>query len=124
MYVSNLFDSSHTLTLDIPLPKLGALPLVQRLLLLPHISEPQGEEPDMAGRQRRRARRLWTAVVAAPAPPPPHRAGNGLDSRTGGGSSVQRCCLAGGAAPTFTYHRFWAQADIALAMGSYAELLE
>ncbi|GAA4786301.1 glycoside hydrolase family 48 protein [Streptomyces ziwulingensis] len=32
--------------------------------------------------------------------------------------------LAGGAAPTFTYHRFWAQADIALALGSYAELLE
>ncbi|CAL9637355.1 hypothetical protein SUDANB176_06253 [Streptomyces sp. enrichment culture] len=32
--------------------------------------------------------------------------------------------LKGGAAPTFTYHRFWAQADIALAMGSYAELLE
>jgi hypothetical protein len=32
--------------------------------------------------------------------------------------------LQGGAAPTFTYHRFWAQADIALAMGSYAELLE
>ncbi|WP_445528035.1 glycoside hydrolase family 48 protein [Streptomyces cyslabdanicus] len=32
--------------------------------------------------------------------------------------------LKGGAAPVFTYHRFWAQADIALAMGSYAELLE
>lgn len=32
--------------------------------------------------------------------------------------------LEGGAAPAFTYHRFWAQADIALAMGSYAELLE
>ncbi|MGW1269504.1 glycoside hydrolase family 48 protein [Streptomyces sp. NPDC002491] len=32
--------------------------------------------------------------------------------------------LAGGAAPVFTYHRFWAQADIAMAMGSYAELLE
>lgn len=32
--------------------------------------------------------------------------------------------LAGGAAPQFTYHRFWAQADIALAMGAYAELLE
>lgn len=32
--------------------------------------------------------------------------------------------LAGGAAPSFTYHRFWAQADIALAMGSYAELFE
>ncbi|MFI5980317.1 glycoside hydrolase family 48 protein [Streptomyces sp. NPDC051555] len=32
--------------------------------------------------------------------------------------------LAGGAAPVFTYHRFWAQADIALAMGSYADLLE
>lgn len=32
--------------------------------------------------------------------------------------------LAGGAAPSFTYHRFWAQADIALAMGSYADLLE
>ncbi|MCF3136596.1 glycoside hydrolase family 48 protein [Streptomyces olivochromogenes] len=32
--------------------------------------------------------------------------------------------LAGGAAPSFKYHRFWAQADIALAMGSYAELLE
>ncbi|MEU9270827.1 glycoside hydrolase family 48 protein [Streptomyces sp. NPDC048251] len=31
--------------------------------------------------------------------------------------------LAGGAAPVFTYHRFWTQADIALAMGSYAELL-
>ncbi|MFE1911222.1 glycoside hydrolase family 48 protein [Streptomyces anandii] len=32
--------------------------------------------------------------------------------------------LEGGAAPVFTYHRFWAQADTALAMGSYAELLE
>ncbi|MBE8475578.1 glycoside hydrolase family 48 protein [Streptomyces justiciae] len=32
--------------------------------------------------------------------------------------------LKGGAAPVFTYHRFWVQADIALAMGSYAELLE
>ncbi|MFF8383261.1 glycoside hydrolase family 48 protein [Streptomyces kanasensis] len=32
--------------------------------------------------------------------------------------------LKGGAAPVFTYHRFWAQADIALAMGAYAELLE
>jgi chitodextrinase len=32
--------------------------------------------------------------------------------------------LRGGAAPTFTYHRFWAQADIALAMGAYAELFE
>ncbi len=28
--------------------------------------------------------------------------------------------LKGGAAPVFTYRRFWAQADIALAMGSYA----
>ncbi|MEU1800591.1 glycoside hydrolase family 48 protein [Streptomyces sp. NPDC019937] len=32
--------------------------------------------------------------------------------------------LKGGAVPSFTYHRFWAQADIALAMGSYAELFE
>ncbi|HEY8985160.1 MAG TPA: glycoside hydrolase family 48 protein [Streptomyces sp.] len=32
--------------------------------------------------------------------------------------------LAGGAAPSFTYHRFWAQSDIALALGAYAELLE
>jgi hypothetical protein len=32
--------------------------------------------------------------------------------------------LAGGAAPTFVYHRFWAQADIAIALGAYAELLE
>ncbi|MGQ4415220.1 glycoside hydrolase family 48 protein [Streptomyces sp. SAS_269] len=32
--------------------------------------------------------------------------------------------LKGGAAPVFSYHRFWAEADIALAMGSYAELLE
>ncbi|MFF0779614.1 glycoside hydrolase family 48 protein [Streptomyces sp. NPDC003720] len=32
--------------------------------------------------------------------------------------------LKGGAAPVFTYHRFWAEADVALAMGSYAELLE
>ncbi|OAH15371.1 glycoside hydrolase family 48 protein [Streptomyces jeddahensis] len=32
--------------------------------------------------------------------------------------------LEGGAVPTFTYHRFWAQADIALALGSYAELIE
>ncbi|MEU3157907.1 glycoside hydrolase family 48 protein [Streptomyces griseoincarnatus] len=32
--------------------------------------------------------------------------------------------LEGGAAPVFTYHRFWAQADIATAMGAYAELLE
>jgi len=30
--------------------------------------------------------------------------------------------LGGGAVPTFTYHRFWAQADIALAFGSYAIL--
>jgi hypothetical protein len=30
--------------------------------------------------------------------------------------------LQGGAVPSFTYHRFWAQADIALAMGSYALL--
>ncbi|WP_433894508.1 glycoside hydrolase family 48 protein [Streptomyces sp. CA-111067] len=32
--------------------------------------------------------------------------------------------LNGGAAPSFTYHRFWAQADIALAMGSYALLFD
>ncbi len=32
--------------------------------------------------------------------------------------------LTSGTVPVFTYHRFWAQADIALAMGSYAELLE
>jgi len=32
--------------------------------------------------------------------------------------------LAGGAAPSFTYHRFWAQSDIALALAAYAELLE
>jgi hypothetical protein len=30
--------------------------------------------------------------------------------------------LEGGSVPTFTYHRFWAQADIALAMGSYGDL--
>jgi hypothetical protein len=30
--------------------------------------------------------------------------------------------LNGGAAPSFTYHRFWAQADIALAMASYGDL--
>jgi hypothetical protein len=30
--------------------------------------------------------------------------------------------LNGGAAPTFTYHRFWAQADIATAMATYGEL--
>ncbi|MCF6524635.1 glycoside hydrolase family 48 protein [Streptomyces sp. JJ36] len=30
--------------------------------------------------------------------------------------------LDGGEAPSFTYHRFWAQADIALALGTYAEL--
>jgi hypothetical protein len=32
--------------------------------------------------------------------------------------------LDGGTAPQFTYHRFWAQADIALAMAAYAQLLE
>ncbi|MER8001162.1 glycoside hydrolase family 48 protein [Streptomyces sp. NPDC095613] len=32
--------------------------------------------------------------------------------------------LKGGAAPTFTYHRFWAQADIALALGAYSDLFE
>ncbi|WPO70171.1 MULTISPECIES: glycoside hydrolase family 48 protein [unclassified Streptomyces] len=32
--------------------------------------------------------------------------------------------LSGGNAPTFTYHRFWAQVDVALALGAYAELLE
>lgn len=31
--------------------------------------------------------------------------------------------LDGGAAPTFTYHRFWAQAALALAFAIYAELL-
>jgi hypothetical protein len=30
--------------------------------------------------------------------------------------------LNGGAAPTWTYHRFWAQADIAMAMNDYANL--
>ncbi|WP_405579634.1 glycoside hydrolase family 48 protein [Streptomyces sp. NBC_01190] len=30
--------------------------------------------------------------------------------------------LNGGTAPSFTYHRFWAQADIAMAMGAYALL--
>jgi hypothetical protein len=30
--------------------------------------------------------------------------------------------LSGGAVPTFTYHRFWAQADIALAFALYSEL--
>ncbi|MFD3652104.1 glycoside hydrolase family 48 protein [Streptomyces sp. NPDC058620] len=32
--------------------------------------------------------------------------------------------LDGGAAPVFTYHRFWAQADIALALGAYGDLME
>ncbi|WEH43395.1 glycoside hydrolase family 48 protein [Streptomyces sp. AM 2-1-1] len=32
--------------------------------------------------------------------------------------------LDGGAAPVFTYHRFWAQSDIALALGAYSDLLE
>jgi len=35
-----------------------------------------------------------------------------------GWASVQTY-LSGGAAPTFTYHRFWAQADIALALADY-----
>jgi hypothetical protein len=30
--------------------------------------------------------------------------------------------LDGGAAPTFTYHRFWAQADIAMALADYGKL--
>ncbi len=30
--------------------------------------------------------------------------------------------LNGGAAPSFTYHRFWAQADIAIALATYSEL--
>jgi len=32
--------------------------------------------------------------------------------------------LAGGPVPEFTYHRFWAQADIAMAMADYGRLLE
>lgn len=32
--------------------------------------------------------------------------------------------LSGGAVPTFNYHRFWAQADVALAMGAYSILFE
>ena len=32
--------------------------------------------------------------------------------------------LKGGAAPVFKYHRFWAQADIATALGYYSELFE
>ena len=31
--------------------------------------------------------------------------------------------LNGGAAPTFTYHRFWAQSDIAMAMADYGLLI-
>lgn len=31
--------------------------------------------------------------------------------------------LNGGAAPTWTYHRFWAQADVAMAMADYAHLV-
>ena len=30
--------------------------------------------------------------------------------------------LNGGAAPTFTYHRFWAQADVAMAYADYGRL--
>jgi hypothetical protein len=30
--------------------------------------------------------------------------------------------LDGGQAPTFTYHRFWAQADVAIALATYSEL--
>jgi hypothetical protein len=30
--------------------------------------------------------------------------------------------LNGGAAPSFRYHRFWAQADIAMALGEYGRL--
>jgi hypothetical protein len=30
--------------------------------------------------------------------------------------------LDGGAAPTFTYHRFWAQSDIAMALADYGSL--
>jgi hypothetical protein len=32
--------------------------------------------------------------------------------------------LDGGAAPTFTYHRFWAQSDIAMAMAAYGQLFD
>ena len=32
--------------------------------------------------------------------------------------------LNGGSAPTFTYHRFWAQADIAIALSTYSDLFE
>ncbi|WP_461038542.1 glycoside hydrolase family 48 protein, partial [Streptomyces mayteni] len=32
--------------------------------------------------------------------------------------------LNGGPAPTFTYHRFWAQADIAIALSTYSDLFE
>src|SRR3954465_4159781 len=39
---SNLFDSSSTLTASTPFSTMGALPLVQGLLLRPHFSEPQG----------------------------------------------------------------------------------
>ncbi|MCF2437399.1 hypothetical protein LV779_39085 [Streptomyces thinghirensis] len=37
-------------------------------------------------------------------------------------SKIESYLCAAVPASTFTYHRFWAQADIALAMGSYAEL--
>jgi hypothetical protein len=32
--------------------------------------------------------------------------------------------LDGGAVPSFTFHRFWAQADIALAMADYGRLFD
>ena len=32
--------------------------------------------------------------------------------------------LNGGAAPVFTYHRFWAQSDIAMAMATYGQLFD
>lgn len=84
---------------------------------------------------RRRMRRLVTALAAALSLPvamttaggaPAHAAAVqcGVDCKNDPAWSKVEAYLKGGAVPSFTYHRFWAQADIALAMGSYADLFE
>nr|WP_242624335.1 glycoside hydrolase family 48 protein [Micromonospora kangleipakensis] len=64
---------------------------------------------------------IWSADVAAPQPKPAgKRSGpRGPELLSRSGFRVPRAC---GAEPAFNYHRFWAQADVAMADADYGNL--
>ena len=61
-------------------------------------------------------------AVRAPRPPASTFIGIRADYRSDPACPQVQASLDGGSAPTFTYNRFWAQVDIALANATYGLL--